>query len=171
MSSCLEDGVPMVAHMKKGNRLRAHLDKSFVPERPLLPTHPEYDEIVAWFESWYIEDSAIAIVLAANQIVLPEKYARVLSDSFGDYLHHDGEKDLETSLFGHHRTHKYATRRERLYRYYDYFFHIDREVEQNGKDAYTALVEVYDPERNQASLDSIYRKYIDYRASKKALRE
>jgi hypothetical protein len=159
----------MAAHMKNSGSLRPHLDASFVPERPLLPTHPDYDEIVAWFEHWYIEDSAIAIVLAANQIVLPEKYARVLSDSFGDYLHHDGKKDLETSLFGFHETHKYATRRERLYRYYDYFFEIDREVEQNGKDAFTALVDAYDPERNQASLDSVYRKYMDYRASKKAV--
>ena len=34
---------------------------------------------------------------------------------------------------------------------------------------HTALVEVYDPERNQASLDSVYRKYMDYRASKKRI--
>lgn len=133
---------------------------------PITPIHPKYDWLIEKIEDIYGDECAVAIVLAANGIVLPKVYQDALLLGFSDYLAHEGSKDLETSLFGRKKRLKFATRQARKFKYYGYFFYLDVRTEEFGQSATDALDECLEP-REVDMKDTIYREYMRYRQRKR----
>lgn len=159
----------VIARFKKTSSSIVNLpDLSFaVKETPITPENEQYDYLLKLIEDEYEDEAAVAIILAANGFILPEKYQKKLLEGFTDYLEHKGEKDLETSLFGRSHRLKFATRQSRKNKYQHYFNFIDYSASEYGTSAMSSLSE-YLNDDDQHLKETIYREYMAY---KKSLRD